>query len=659
MKRVLYSILVFLIVSFLAIPSSAQKKDKVLLTIAGDDITVDEFMRVYKKNNNQGKVADKKKSVEEYMDLFINFRLKVKQAEDLKMDTLKKFKKELKKYRKQLAKPYLIDEDAQTHMIREAYKHMQHDLRASHILVRVSPNAPPEDTLKAYQKIRDIRERVTSGESFAKVAVEESEDRSARDRQKRNRTIPGNKGDLGYFTAFDMPYSFEKAAYNLEVGEISKPVRTKYGYHIIKLTDKIPAIGTVKAAHLMLRNSRKDSAEAYQMLDSLRTEIIKENILFTKAVKKYSDDKRSVKNGGKLPEFGSNKMVPEFIKTVSKLEEGEISKPMETRYGYHLIKLIKLDRPGSWKEEKGKLKNKISENDKRAEKLEAISAKKIRKEYDFSMNKDVKDEVIARADSNLPTGDWSANLDNPGNKILFTIGEKQYTQKDFADYLKKKQKMNVQGDPKQYAESLFEDYLDEKTMDYKNSKLEDEYPEFRFLLKEYRNGILLFNLMRNKIWSKAMEDTAGLKKYYKQHKKGEFMWGKRLHATIYKADSKDALLKAKQLIKSGLKPEQIVDSVNAAEEFQISAEQEKFSRGDNKKINEVEWKEGMRDISSEDGKFILINKHGVLDPEPKKLSEVRGLVIADYQNYLEEKWIQKLRDKYEFSVNKKLLKKLD
>lgn len=656
MKRLLSFILSFLFVSLLANSAMAQKDNQVLMNIAGEDITVGEFMRVYNKNNTQGKVVDKK-SIEEYVDLFINFRLKVKQAEEMGMDTLSDFKEELAKYREQLAKPYLIDKDVQERMMREAYENMQHDIRASHILVRLGENASPEDTLKAWKRIKKLRKRIASGESFAKVAREESDDRSARDRTRGKRTIPGNKGDLGYFTAFDMAYSFEKAAYDLKVGEISQPVRTRYGYHIIKLTDKIPAIGKVKVAHIMLRDAGRDSAEAVDMLDSLRTQIREGNTTFAKEAQKHSADKRSGKDGGKLPEFGSNRMVPPFIKTVSKLEEGEISRPVKTRYGYHIIKLLKKDEPGSWQVEKNSLENKISRSS-RASKAKSISAQNIREEYNFSLNEKLRDEIIEKVDSNILTDDWEARLDDNENPVLISLGDKQYRQKDFIKYLENHQKRDGKGDPQLYAKSVFQEYLDKITLDFKDNKLEEEYPEFRYLINEYRDGILLFNLMTEKIWSKAMEDTVGLKKYYKKHK-DEYMWGKRLHATIYKANKRDAALFAKQLISSGLKPSYIADSVNTVDEFKMNAETDKFSRGDNDRIDKLQWQTGTTDITQENGQFVFVNRHAVLEPEPKKLSEARGLVIADYQNYLEDKWIEKLRDKYEFSVNEKVLKKLN
>lgn len=654
MKRVLSVFLILLLGAFAANTVYAQKKSKVLLEIAGEKITVDEFMRVYKKNNTQGNVVDKK-SVDEYLELFINFRLKVKQAEDLGMDTVPEFKEELAGYRKQLAKPYLIDKDIQEKMMRNAFEHMQYDVRASHILIKVGPNASPQDTAKAYNKIMELRKRILNGEPFGKVAVEASEDRSAQDRKQGNRTIPGNKGNLGYFTAFDMVYPFEKTVYALEPGELSMPVRTRFGYHLIRLEDKIPAIGTVKVAHIMLGNN-VDSAQAFQQLDSIRQQIKAGDISFEDAAAQFSQDFRTKTKGGELPEFGSNRMVPSFIKAISELEVGGISKPVKTTYGTHLIKLLSKEVPGSWEEEKQSLKTKIARSDRMKE-ARNISAAKIREQYGFQVYTNIKDKVIALVDSNILTSDWELDLNKVPAATIFKIGDKEYSAKGFAVYLRDNQKRNGQGDAVRYAESVFDKYLDEQTMEFKDSRLEQEYPEFRHLVNEYRDGILLFNLMTEKIWSKAMKDTAGLENFYEKHK-SEYMWDERLHASIYESNNQDAALFALQLAQQGLAPELIADTVNKVDEFQIAVKTRKFSKGDNAQIDKLKWEEGITEMKQENGKFVFIHKHAKLQPEPKKLNEARGLVIAQYQNYLEEQWIKELREKYEFSVNKKVLKKI-
>ena len=651
-----YFLSVFILTAIISSSLFAQHGDKVLLEIEDEKITVDEFKRVYKKNN-QKKESKDKKSIEDYMDLFINFQLKVKQAEDLQMDTMQDFRKEMKSYRQQLAKPYLIDKDVKEALMKEAYERMQYDVRASHVLIKAGENAAPEDTAKAYKKAMQVKKRLENGESIEKVAVEESEDKSARDRKRRGRIIPGNKGDLGYFTVFDMPYPFENAVYNMKPGEIAGPVRTRLGYHVIELKDKIPAMGKAKIAHIMLRRTEVDSTVAYKKLDSIKQEIEAGNLSFKEAVKKFSGDTRTKNKGGVLPEFNSNKIVPSFVKEINKMEEkGDISDPVHTMYGAHLIKLISQEKPGSWEEEKPNIKSRL-EKSERNEKVEKISAKNIREEYGYDISEEVKNKVLAKVDSSILTGNWQVNMENIPGKTIFRIEDQKYAAKDFAKYLVKNQKKDGKGNAEIYAENLFNDYVDEKTMDFKNSKLEEENPKFQSLLKEYRNGILLFNLMTEKVWSKAMEDTAGLEQYFEKNRQ-KYMWGERLHATIYESPDKEAVDMAKKMVEQGLPAKTIADSVNSSEKYQLSVKTEKFPKGKNDIIDKLNWEEGLTEIMEKEEKFLFVNKQEKLDPEPKKLEDVRGLVIADYQNYLEKQWIEELRSKYDFEVKEKVLEKI-
>ncbi|MEI8049804.1 MAG: peptidylprolyl isomerase, partial [Bacteroidota bacterium] len=228
----------------------SQNSDQVLMNVAGENVTKSEFLGVYQKNNTKGEVIDQK-SLDEYLDLFINFKLKVKEAEVLGLDTVKSFRDELGGYRKQLAQPYLIDEDANKALLDEAFARKGEDIRASHILIRVDKNAKPADTLAAYNKVMKIRKRLLKGEDFGKLAIEFSDDESAKDRTQEGRTMKGNKGDLGYFTVFDMVYPFETGAYSTKTGDVSQPVRSEFGYHLIKFTDRKPAMGKVQIAHIL------------------------------------------------------------------------------------------------------------------------------------------------------------------------------------------------------------------------------------------------------------------------------------------------------------------------------------------------------------------------------------------------------------------------
>ncbi|MGC9345133.1 MAG: foldase protein PrsA, partial [Bacteroidales bacterium] len=331
-------------------------KDEVLITIDGKEITAGEFERVYKKNNNEN--VAQQQTMEEYLDMFINYKLKVYEAESLGMDTASEFLNEFNAYRKQLAQPYLTSEELTENYAKEAYDRMKEEINASHIMVRIDDEAAPEDTLYAYNKIMEIRQRVVNGEDFEKVARATSDDPSAK----------ANGGNLGWFSAFRMVYPFESAAYNTEVGEISMPVRSTFGYHIIKVHERRPAQGSVQVAHIFLRapeSMSQEQADAVNEKINMIYDSLKIGANFSEMADRYSDDKSSGRKGGVLPWFSSGQMIPAFDTTAFALEEsGDISEPVKSSYGWHLIKLLEKKNIGSYEEEKPEILNNIKKGDR-------------------------------------------------------------------------------------------------------------------------------------------------------------------------------------------------------------------------------------------------------------------------------------------------------
>ncbi len=329
--------------------ANAQSKiDKqVLMTIGDQNITVKEFCDVYYKNNLKSDVIEKK-SVDDYLDLFTTFRMKVMEAERLKLDTSAKFQKELAGYRKQLAKPFMSSDDITEELVQEAYQRKQKDLRASHILIRCDKNALPSDTLKAYNKAMEIRKKaIAKGADFAALADQYSEDPSAKGMKATDQTParPGNHGDLGYFTVFDMVYPFETGAYNTKEGEISMPVRSDFGYHLIKVNSITDALGSIQAAHIFLQlpadASEEDEDAMQKKADNIYKELMaQDGKKWNEIVKQYTDDKGTISRNGALSNFTVSRIVHEFIEACKSLEKGQIAKPVRTMYGYHIIKLM-------------------------------------------------------------------------------------------------------------------------------------------------------------------------------------------------------------------------------------------------------------------------------------------------------------------------------
>ncbi len=657
MKKSMFGMIAILFLSF-STSLQAQDKDPVVLSVAGEDISRSEFLNVYQKNNINGDVIDQK-SLEEYMELYINFRLKVKEAEILGLDTVQAFKDELAGYRKQLAQPYLIDEGMNQALLDEAFNRKQSDIRASHILIRVDRNAPAADTLAAYKRVMAIRKRILKGEDFGKLAEELSDDLSARDRTAEGRTIRGNKGDLGYFTVFDMVYPFETGAYNTPEGEISMPVRSDFGYHLIKVTDHKPAMGKVQVAHILLKiapgaTATDSAAVAEKALDTYNRIIAGEN--FSELADKYSDDKSTSTKGGVLPWFGSNKMIPEFIKEISNLENiNDITKPFISSFGWHLVKLVDRKEIGSYEDNRNDLKQSLTRND-RAKKSEEALIKRIKKEYKFSENQKFRDDFYKVVTDTVFAGAWKAEQAAGLEKTMFTIGRRSISQQEFAKYIATNQRKRNPEDIRQFVNGMYKTFVNQTLLDYEDSQLESKYPEFKALVKEYRDGILLFELTDQKIWSKAVKDTLGLADFYKKNK-NNYLWGKRVDATLYTLNStdKNLLAELRKNLSKGISDNELLEQINNDSTTLLTTERRKFSKEDNLYVDAVEWNKGISKDIVEDGKVYLVNIHEVLSPEPKQLDEARGLITADYQNFLEQRWIKELREKYPFKVNQEVL----
>ena len=655
-------VVLMLSISILFSSSSLAQNKKVLLSIGDEDVTVGEFYNVYEKSNSQGDVIDKK-SMEEYLDLYINFKLKVKEALDLRMDTNSAFISELDGYREQLAKPYFVDESINEDLFAEAWDRKQKDVRASHILIKIDENASPEDTLIAYNKVMDFRNRIMNGENFGDLAVEMSEDPSARDREATGRRpfMRGNRGDLGYFSVFDMVYPFESGAYNSEVGDVTLPIRTQFGYHLIKLDDKKNAMGQAQVAHIYFmippNATAADSARVEKKANKVYQEIL-DGKPYIDAVSEYSEDKGSAKTGGLLPWFGVNRMVPEFIEIVYQLNDsGDIAKPLLTAYGWHIVQLKGKKPIKPYDEIKDELKKKVLK-DSRAEKSKDIIVEKIKKDFKFKEYSKAKNSFYTVVDSSILIGKWEISNADGLEKTLFKIGNKKYTQKDFADYLFANQKNQTRVAVDIYVNKEYDKFVNEKCLDYFDSNLEKTYPEFDLLMKEYRDGILLFELTDEKVWSKAIKDTTGLKKFYNKNK-NNYMWDERLDASVYTVRDPEILDDVQAKVFEGVSDYEILLLYNNDSITNVAVESEKFLKGENKIIDSIEWEVGnSKDIiNGEETSFVLVRE--VLPPQIKEMNEARGLIIADYQNYLEAEWIKLLKEKYNVKINKKVLSTLE
>ena len=664
-----FNLLKITVLAFVLMPTvfvNAQSKlDKqVLMTIGDQPVTVKEFTDVYAKNNLKGDVIEKK-SVDEYIDLFTTFRMKVMEAEAQQLDTSAKFQKELAGYRKQLAKPFMSSDDITDELLEEAYQRKLKDIRASHILIRCEKNALPSDTLKAYNKAMDIRKRALKGEDFSELAVRYSDDPSAKD-TKATAEMParqGNRGDLGYFTVFDMVYPFETGAYNTKEGEISMPVRSDFGYHIIKVHSVTDAMGTVQAAHIFLQlpfdASDEDEAAMRLKADNIYKELMEHNgENWNEAVKNYTDDRGTLARNGALSNFTVSRIVPQFIEACKSIEVGQIAKPVRTSYGYHIIKLLGKSGVGSFEKEAKGLTERI-EKDSRSKKSEEAVLKQIRKEYKFKANDKNIEAFMATIDSTILNKAYEPASNVDMNAVLFTIDGNATKVSEFVDYIKNNMTMQKYVTPATYAYQLYENFSNEKMMEYADAHLEDKYPEFKALVKEYRDGILLFDLMDREVWDKAVKDTTGLKEYHAKHA-DKYMWEERVKATIVTVTRQESLPKVKALIDKGTSLDSLRTAMQRDSISYAYVRNGFYQHGDNQYVDQTEWKVGVvNEIpSTVDESTVLVYIRELRDPEPKTLREARGLVTSDYQVELEENWVKMLKEKYPVKVDEKVLDKV-
>ncbi len=629
--------------------TDAVKTDAVLMRIGTTKVTVLEFENVYHKNNTK-EVAGDLKSLNDYLGLFVNFKLKVKEAEEMGLDTSKAFKEELGGYRKQLAQPYLTDKDVNEKLLKETYDRMKEEIRASHILVKISETAFPKDTLEAYTKLLKIRARILKGEDFNKVAKEKgiSDDPSSKD----------NGGDLGYFTALQMVYPFETAAYTTKVGDVSMPVRTRYGYHIIKVADRRKAQGEVLTAHIMVKTnpnmSKEDSVNAITKITEIYNKL-KGRAKFEELAQEFSDDKTSAKKGGELPWFGTGKMPVEFERVAYSItSKGDFSQPMRTKYGWHIIKLIDKKDLASFDDMKNELKGKVAK-DSRSQAGRVSLIAKIKVEYKFKENLKTVDEFTKVIDTTLFEGHWEATKAATLKKPMFNFNDKLYTQHDFANYIVAHQSKRPKTDVKVVVNQLYKTFVEESAVDYEEARLDQKYPEFKALMQEYRDGILLFELTDEKVWSKAVKDTIGSKAFYEKNK-NNYMWDERADASIYSCLSDKVAKQVRDLMKKKKSEKDILAIVNKDSQLNLQVESRIFNKGENEFVDQ-NWSLGISaDKKSEkDKKTVIVVTHKLLKPEPKSYIDSKGMVTADYQNFLETEWIASLKAKYPVTIDKTVL----
>ncbi len=656
------SLLVAATISSLNVAIGQDNADPILLKFSDDTVRLSEFKAVYEKNNSNTQIA--KSTPEEYLDLYVKFKLKVKQALDLQLDTNPAFIQELKGYRSQLAQPYLTDEKTKERLKKETYERLQSEVKASHILIRVEENASPSDTLKAYNTIKALRKQAVAGADFSKLAVENSEDPS----------VKSNDGDLGYFTAMYMVYPFEKAAYETKIGEVSPIVRTSYGYHIIKVTDKRKARGEIKVAHILVRYNTNAEIEAAKNAGSKEVALkdpekkineiyaqLEDGAEFEELARLYSEDKKTSNAGGELPKFGTGKMIQPFEDFAFELENnGDYSKPFKTQFGYHIVKRLEVYPTKSYEEMEGKIEKNMSRDAKKMYTTDAVVSR-LKAAYDFS---EKRNNLLPfyKLGNEFEDKKWDGEGISNKGAVMLTFADQKVTRQDFIDFLIKRTADYRKIDRKTLINKNYNDFVNETMLAYEDTQLESKYPEFKALVTEYHDGILLFELTEQMVWNKAIVDTTGLENFYESNI-SNYQWPERLEANIYIANDEKVAKKTYKLVrkreKKELTPLDIQSEINESSQLNLQIESGKYVGGANLFTDKVSWVVGVNKPIALEGKYGVVEVINVLPPGAKTIKEIRGQVTSDYQDYLEKEWVASLKQEYPVEINTEALKQLD
>jgi peptidyl-prolyl cis-trans isomerase SurA len=624
---------------------AAAPKREVLFTVDANPYYTDEFERVYKKNLDLVK-DDSQKDLDNYLNLFIGYKLKVNKANKLGLQNNKKYQAELKSYRTQLAKNYLTDSKVTTGLVEEAYNRSLKEVKASHILFMLDENAAPADTLKAYNKAQDAYKKAVGGEDFGKLAKEVSEDPSAKE----------NSGDLGYFTVFRMIYPFESAAYNTPVGQISKPVRTRFGYHVVKVTDVRANRGDITVAHIMIMKPQKpdaaESAKAKTKIEDIYKKL-KQGEDFAALAKQFSEDKSSSGNGGQLNKFSSGELTStEFEdKAFGLQKDGDISVPFETQFGWHIVKLVKKDAVKPFEEVKADYENRVK-RDERSRLIAQSLTGTLKQKYSVEKDKKVYQEAVLAINDSIYAQGWKAPKPGKYNNTLLTINKnKKLSAQDFLNYVDAQQRTGVTVRPVAKAADIFYDrYVDEQLNIYYNDNLEKEFPEFSMVMDEYRDGLLLFDLMEKEIWEKAKNDTIGLQKFFDANK-ANYQWKDRVDAEVYSSTNEKDIKQAREQLLKGKDAAAIKGAVNTKEKVSVMEKSGVYDQDNDALPKQAVWKTGISDVIKEGNYYYVVKTNKVLPAGPKTLDEAKGRAINDYQQYLESTWVDQLKKEFTVKVN--------
>ena len=627
------------ILTLLVATCAFSQTEDVLFTVNKTKITNTEFARVYNKNIDLVQ-DEKQKDVDEYLKLYVNYKLKLEEAAALGLDKDSKYINELASYRRQLSQKYLTDSKINEKLLNEAYDRTVNEVNVNHILVRVEEDASPLDSIKAYNELLEFKS-MAKKDGFANTMK----------KVHNGKTVYGES--LGFFNAFQMVYPFENVAFTTPVGEISKPFRTKFGFHIINVLDKKKSLGELTVAHIMIADNNKNLTTTPEERIKELHQKINEGADFSSLAKQFSDDKNSAKNGGELSKFGTGKLsAKEFEDAAfSLINIGDVSAPVKTKYGWYIIKLIKKHPIASFDEMKVTLEQKIKK-DSRSRMVNDELHNKLKKRYNYTVSPVAKATMLKVIDNDFLNDKW--DIENKTyNEVVASFSDVKITYLDYYKSLTSKRKAYAgNNNISKVIDESFETYINQRLYAYHNDNLETVYPEFGNIVQEYREGLLLFELMEQEIWRKSKTDTIALQNYYAKHK-ANYFWDDRIEAIITTSEDKSTAKRVRKFLKKGVSIDELKKNEN-----RVVVSQGMFQINDKEIPNTYKFSNGVSKIYAHNNQYVVINAIKEIVPSQQEFDEIKGKIINDYQLQLEKDWLVQLKAKYKVEINQDVLNKL-
>lgn len=616
-------------------------------------VSKDEFLRMYNKNVINKKPDMSDSALRNYVNLYYRFKMKVEEANAAQLDTLPSIKSELSVYKKNSAKTYLTDKDVVNKIVKDAYDRMKQDVEAAHILVAVPRGVGADDTMRYFRKIDSLYNAAKNGADFAALAKTFSDDKAT----------ANNGGSIGYFTSLQTPFEFETQAYNLPVNAISTPFRTEYGYHIVKPLAKRPAVGQLVAGQilLLLKKSDSDSMKTAvgKTADSIHKALKANPKSWAKLVEKYNQDKFTIATGGEMKPFGVGAIEANLEKAAFALKNiGDFTTPILTNYGYHIIRLTNRIPVKPFDSIKNEVTRTV-ERDGRISSAKTAFVNKIKTKNRFvEVPEGLSNFIRSIPDSLAKNNQVSMPAEYTFNQVLFRIMEKSYTAKDLYDYIMRTSRGRLYGYKDAVLSVNYNSFIEQSVLDYEEDHLEFENQEFKNLLQEYRDGIMIFELTDKSVWSKASQDTIGLKQFYDANQ-GKFNWGPSFSGKQLRCTDEAV---AKQFLEE-VKTKSFEDAlnvVNGTQGYKINVEESRYEYAkQDAQIKNLMVNQYSAPIKNNDNSFTIIMVTKIHpSSEQKTYAEARGYVIADYQDYLETQWIKSMEAKYPLSINEPVLKSI-